>query len=283
MSVERTSSAKCFGGDVVQYRHFSNELQCNVNFRVFFPPQQIKAPILYFLSGLTCTDENFAVKAGAFRYAANTGVAIIMPDTSPRGDDVPKGDSWDFGQGAGFYVDAIQEPYKKNYRMYSYITKELPSVLASADFHDKLDFDRQSIFGHSMGGHGALTIFLKNPGKYKSVSAFAPICHPSDSKCQWGQKAFKGYLGDDQSTWKEYDATVLLKSYKGPEIEILIDQGTKDNFLPQNQLQPEAFEQVAKERNYPVTVRMQEGYDHGYFFISTFVEDHINFHAKHLK
>jgi S-formylglutathione hydrolase len=234
------------------------------------------------LSGLTCTDENFAAKAGAFAFAAREGVAIVMPDTSPRGDDVPNVEAYDFLQGAGFYVDATEEAYKKNYRMYSFITKELPEVLKQ-NLADKLDFERQSIFGHSMGGHGALTLFLKNPGKYKSVSAFAPICHPSDEKCQWGQKAFKGYFGDNQTAWKEHDATELLKQYKGPEVEILIDQGSKDNFLPQNQLQPEAFEQAAKERNYPVKVRMQEGYDHSYFFISTFVEDHIVFHAKHLK
>ncbi|KAL0476983.1 S-formylglutathione hydrolase [Acrasis kona] len=279
--MEKKGSAKTFGGEIVQYKITSEQLKSDTTFRVFIPGSG-KYPVLYFLSGLTCTDENFATKAGALKKASELGIALVMPDTSPRGDGVPNEEGWDFGHGAGFYIDATREPYSTHYRMYSYITQELPGLL-SKELSDKLDLSRQSIFGHSMGGHGALTLFLKNPGLYKSASAFSPICHPSDPRCQWGQKAFTGYLGSDSSTWKQHDATELIKTYEGPKVEILIDQGSADNFLPQNQLQPEEFEKAAKECGYPVKVRMQEGYDHSYYFISTFVEDHLEHHAKYLK
>ncbi|GBG72820.1 hypothetical protein CBR_g12387 [Chara braunii] len=272
---------KCFGGFLKRYQHQSDSVQCTMKFQVYFPPGAVteKFPVIYWLSGLTCTDENFMVKAGAQRVAAELGVALITPDTSPRGLNVEgESDSWDFGVAAGFYLNATVEKWK-NWRMYDYVTKELPQVLA-ANFPN-LDTSRASIMGHSMGGHGALTIALKNPLKYKCVSAFAPICHPIN--CAWGQKAFTGYLGaEDKSKWEEYDATVLVERYNGPKMDVLIDQGGNDQFLKDNQLQPEAFVEASKKNNVAVTLRIQEGYDHSYYFIATFIEDHLKRHARAL-
>lgn len=239
-----------------------------------------KLPVVYWLSGLTCTDENFSQKAGAFQAACDNQLVLVMPDTSPRGDDVPDEDpkTYDFGKGAGFYLTATTEKYKAHYNMYDFVVSELPGVV-SANFNVS---DKKSIFGHSMGGHGALTIGLKNPDKYISVSAFAPICNPIN--VPWGQKALALYLGADQSTWQQYDATELIKKYTGRDLHILVDQGTADNFLigDVNQLQPLAFQAACLEASQPVTFRMQAGYDHSYYFISTFVGEHLAHHAKFL-
>lgn len=280
MGLEEISSAKCFGGSQKVFKHHSSELKCDMKFGVYVPPilAEQKVPVLYWLSGLTCTEQNFITKAGAQRTAAEQGIMIVAPDTSPRSCGIEgEDDSYDFGTGAGFYVDATEEKWKTNYRMFSYVTKELPALIAS-------NFpalpEKQSVFGHSMGGHGALICFLKNPGLYKSVSAFSPICNPV--QCPWGQKALTGYLGSDKETWKEYDATELVKNYDGPIPDILIDQGTDDQFYP-SQLLPENFVEACRSKNVPVTLRMQEGYDHSYYFISSFVEDHVKHHARYLK
>ena len=251
-------------------------------FAAYLPPQAESGPVpvLYWLSGLTCTDENFVQKAGAQAYAAKHGVAIIAPDTSPRGDGVaddPDG-SYDFGLAAGFYVNATEEPFAKHYRMYDYITEELPA-LVNAEL--PVDASRTGIFGHSMGGHGALTIALKNPDLYKSVSAFAPIVAPS--QVPWGHKALGGYLGDDQAKWLEHDACALVGAFKGDtRLNIFVDQGTGDNFLAE-QLRPELLQEACDANGHPLTLRMQEGYDHSYFFISSFMEDHIVHHMKALR
>lgn len=237
-----------------------------------------RIPVIYWLSGLTCTEENFTVKAGAQRMASQLGVALIAPDTSPRGVRFDgDADAYDFGVGAGFYVDATQEPWRANYRMYSYVTDELPSVIAAA--FPSLDTVRASIMGHSMGGHGALTIALKNPQRYRSVSAFAPIVAPMD--VPWGQKAFTGYLGSDKAAWADYDACALVQSrgWNGPAI--LVDQGSKDSFL-EKQLQPERFANACEAAGVNLQLRMQAGFDHSYFFIATFIEDHLRFHAAFL-
>ena len=250
-----------------------------MRFGVFLPPQ-VEAhpvPVLYWLSGLTCTEENFIVKAGAQRLAAELGLAIVVPDTSPRGLKIPgEGESYDFGLGAGFYVDATQAPWSRGYRMYSYVAKELPRLIES-EF--PVDPARTGIFGHSMGGHGALTIALKNPDTYKSVSAFAPIC--STMRCPWGEKALTGYLGGDRALWREYDASALVESrgWKGPPL--LVDQGTNDQFL-ESQLKPELLEEACRRAGAPLDLRLQEGYDHSYFFIASFIEDHLRFHAGNL-
>jgi len=272
------SEHKCFGGMQGYYSHASKEIGLEMKFAVYQPPQAKsgKAPVLYFLAGLTCTDETFAIKAGAQRVAAELGLILIAPDTSPRGANIPgEADSWDFGVGAGFYVDATCEPWSRHYRMYSYVTRELPELIA-AKF--PADTARQGIFGHSMGGHGALVCALKNPGQYRSLSAFAPIAAPM--RCPWGKKAFKGYLGEDQAQWPEYDASVLVKRAPFPGA-ILIDQGLEDKFL-KDQLYPEVFEAACRESGQKLTLRRQEGYDHGYFFISTFMQDHLRHHAAHL-
>jgi len=278
----QVSCNKIFGGQQKVYSHESNETQCKMTFGIYLPPQaeSEKVPVIYWLSGLTCTEQNFVTKAGAQNYASQHGVAIVAPDTSPRGCNIEgEDDSYDFGSGAGFYVDATEEKWKTNYRMNSYITKELPEVI-NANF--PVLADRQSIMGHSMGGHGALTLFLKNPGKYVSVSAFAPICNPLE--CPWGQKAFTGYFGaDNKDLWKEHDACELVKAYNGPPMEILIDQGKDDNFLGGGQLLPNNFVGACKSNNVPVILRMQEGYDHSYFFIASFIGDHVAHHAKCLK
>eukprot|EP01027_Heterolobosea_sp_BB2_P004618 GEZU01007081.1.p1 GENE.GEZU01007081.1~~GEZU01007081.1.p1 ORF type:complete len:303 (-),score=100.02 GEZU01007081.1:76-954(-) len=284
--ITQLSKNKCFGGYVIRYSHHSNTTHCEMRFHVYLPsdtaPAEGKYPVLYWLSGLTCTDENFVQKAGAFKYAAEAKVALVCPDTSPRGVPIPgDSDSWDFGVGAGFYVNATEEDWKKNYNMFDYVTKELPALLKHNFGNDLLNVDNASIFGHSMGGHGALICYLKT-GQYKSVSAFAPICNPMN--CPWGQKAFSGYLGADKEKWKQYDATYLMENeYNGPKTEILIDQGTADKFLGDKQLLPEAFAQACEKKQNPLTLRMQQDYDHSYFFISTFIEDHIKFHAKYLR
>jgi len=279
MALEQVSSAKCFGGFQKVFKHKSSELKCDMNFAVYIPPQaeKEKVPVLYWLSGLTCTEQNFISKAGAQRTASEHGVLIVAPDTSPRSCGIEgEDDSYDFGTGAGFYLDATEEKWKTNYRMFSYVTKELPALIQS---NFPVLPDKQSVFGHSMGGHGALICFLKNPGFYKSVSAFAPICNPVN--CPWGQKAFTGYLGSNKEAWKDYDATELVKKYPGPPPDILIDQGLDDEFYP-NQLLPENFVEACRSKNVPVTLRMHEGYNHSYYFITTFIEDHIKHHARYL-
>ncbi|PIA48314.1 hypothetical protein AQUCO_01400724v1 [Aquilegia coerulea] len=274
------SSSKMFEGYNKRYKHYSPVLGCSMTFSVYFPPSpspSSKFPVLYWLSGLSCTDENFIAKSGAQRAASREGVALIAPDTSPRGLNVEgEADSWDFGVGAGFYLNATQEKWK-NWRMYDYVVKELPKVL-SENF-EQLDTSRASISGHSMGGHGALTIYLKNLDKYKSVSAFAPVSNPIN--CPWGQKAFSNYLGDNKSDWEEYDATCLILKHNNVLARILIDQGDADKFL-HNQLLPNKFEEACRTAKAPVLLRMQPGYDHSYNFIATFIDDHIQHHVQAL-
>ena len=286
MSFQTKATIASFGGTLLKLSHPSKLLSCDMAVNLYLPPSSTmntlaKPPVLFFLSGLTCTPDNCAEK-GFFQYAASKrGIAIVWPDTSPRGLKIEgEDDSYDFGTGAGFYVDATKEPWSKGYKMYSYITDELPSLLFRE--YPQLDASRIGITGHSMGGHGALTLFLKNPGKYKSVSAFAPITNPS--KCPWGEKAFKGYFGEDnRKAWKEHDATELVKSYKGP-LDLLIDVGTADKFYKQGQLLPENFAAAAKEsgNDKDLKIRYQEGHDHSYFTISTFAEEHVDHAAKGL-
>ena len=279
--MELKSSHKCFGGVINYYSHTANTTQCEMTFSVFLPPQAQEGdcPTLYYLAGLTCTEDNFTTKAGAYQKASELGLILIAPDTSPRGDQVPDEDGWDFGKGAGFYVDATQEPWDKNYNMYSYITEELYN-LALDNF--AIDRDRIGIFGHSMGGHGALTIYLKNKDKYKSVSAFAPIVSPMN--CPWGHKALGNYIGNDQENWANYDACALILNGGDVSVAktILIDQGLSDPFL-ESQLMPELFEKACSEVSQKLTVRRHAGYDHGYFFISTFMDDHLDHHANNLR
>jgi S-formylglutathione hydrolase len=275
--VEIISRTATFGGEIQRVQHRSSACDCDMIFGIFLPPQarQKPVPVLYWLSGLTCTDENFMIKAGAQRIAAELGIAIVCPDTSPRGTDLPgEHDDWDFGSGAGFYVNATQAPWSSHYRMYDYVTRELPE-LVNKNFPVT---GKCGISGHSMGGHGALVCYLRNPGKYASVSAFAPICHPSD--CSWGQKALSNYLGENRNDWVQYDAALLI----GDAVEklpLLIDQGTGDDWLT-DQLKPGSLEQACIASHYPLELRMQEGYDHGYYFVSTFIEDHLRHHAKAL-
>ena len=283
--MEQLSVNKSFGGQQFRFSHRSQTLNCTMTFAIYLPPQANlgAVPVLYWLSGLTCTDENFVIKAGAQQYAAEYGLAIVVPDTSPRGDDIngepvpddPQG-NYDFGYGAGFYLNATQQPWARNYRMYDYITEELPELINQ---RFPVDSTRTSIFVHSMGGHGAITVGLKNPGRYRSISAFSPICHPMD--CPWGEKALVNYLGDDRSTWSEYDSVELMKNAQ-IQLPMLVDQGLADNFLAE-QLKPETLAAAADETQYPLTLRQHEGYDHSYFFISSFIEDHLRFHAKFLK
>ena len=279
MAIETISEHRCFGGVQGYYAHASKEIGLEMKVAVYQPPQ-VEAgpvPVLYYLAGLTCTEETFVIKAGAQRVAAELGLMLVAPDTSPRGANIPgEADSWDFGIGAGFYVDATRGPWSRHYRMYSYVTRELPELIAE---RFPADTARQGIFGHSMGGHGALVCALKNPGRYRSLSAFAPIAAPM--RCPWGNKAFKGYLGDDQAQWREYDASELVKLAPFPGA-ILVDQGLADKFLS-DQLYPEVFEAACRESDQKLTLRRQEGYDHGYFFISTFMEDHLRHHASQLK
>lgn len=278
ISPKPISELRCFGGTVGFYSHPSETCAGEMRFSVYQPPQAKSqpVPVLYYLSGLTCTEENFMIKAGAQRYAAENGLMLVVPDTSPRNTGIPgESDSWDLGAGAGFYVDATQEPWRAHYQMYSYVVRELPAIIAE---HFPAQPDRQSIFGHSMGGHGALVCALRNPQQYKSVSALAPIAAPM--RCALSQKAFTNYLGSDMESWRQYDACELVLS-AGYNRPILIDQGSADQFLA-FQLLPEAFEQACAAAGQPLTLRFQEGYDHGYYFISTFIEDHIRFHAAAL-
>lgn len=273
------SQNRSFGGVQGVFRHDAAETGCPMRFGLFLPPQAQagRVPVLYWLSGLSCTEENFVVKAGAQRVAAELGLAIVTPDTSPRGVRNPGDEaSYDFGLGAGFYVDATEMPWARNYRMYSYVSAELPRLVAE-EF--PVDPQRVGIFGHSMGGHGALTVALKNPGKYRSLSAFAPIASPM--RCPWGEKALTGYLGADRAAWKAYDSTALVaeRGWKGPPI--LIDQGTKDQFL-ESQLYPELLQDACARAGVPLELRMRDGYDHSYFFVASFIEDHLRFHARNL-
>lgn len=277
MTIENISQAKVAGGWHKQFTHDSDTLNCSMRFAIFLPPNASKSspvPVLYWLSGLTCTDENFMQKAGAFKKAAELGIAIVAPDTSPRGDDVADDDHYDLGKGAGFYLNATQQPWAAHYHMYDYVTKELPALI-EARFPVS---DVKSISGHSMGGHGALTIGLKNPEQYQSISAFSPISHPTS--CPWGQKAFNAYLGVNREDWKQYDATELLSSAQSL-LPILVDQGEADDFLAE-QLKPELLVEAAKKHQSSLELRMRPGYDHSYFFISSFIEDHLSFHASHL-
>jgi len=270
-----TSESKSFGGKLSFYSHPSSTCKGEMRFAVYQPPQAVSqpVPVVYFLSGLTCTEENFMVKAGAQQFASKYGLILVVPDTSPRNTGIPgEDDEWDFGTGAGFYVDATEEPWRSHYQMYSYVVEELPAII-NANF--PVIPDKQGIFGHSMGGHGALVCALRNPEKYKSVSAFAPIVAPM--RCPWGQKALSRYLGDDRSVWRDYDASELVKQAKFPS-PILIDQGTADKFLA-DQLMPEVFQQACAQVNQPLGLRYQQGYDHSYYFISSFIEDHIRHHA----
>ncbi|WP_426752587.1 S-formylglutathione hydrolase [Myxococcus sp. Y35] len=270
------SEHHCFGGSVGFYKHASEACGGDMRFGIFVPPQarERKVPVLYYLAGLTCTEETFLIKGGAQRVAAELGLMLVAPDTSPRGAGYPGEDaSWDFGVGAGFYLDATQQPWSARYRMGTYITRELPALIA-ANFPAQAD--REGIFGHSMGGHGALVTALRNPGRYRSVSAFAPISAPM--RVPWGQKAFTGYLGDNQEAWREYDATELLRAGKARLPPLLVDQGTADKFLAE-QLRPELLREACDAAGQPLTLRIHDGYDHGYYFVSTFMEDHLRHHA----
>lgn len=277
MSLENLSCQKLFGGWYKRYRHRSNTLNCDMVFSIYLPPQVeqgAKLPVLYWLSGLSSTDENFMQKAGAQRLAAELGIILVAPDTSPRGDEVP-GDpdgGWDFGQGAGFYLNATQEPYARHYRMHDYVVHELPALI-EANFPVS---DRRGISGHSMGGHGALVCALRNPGRYQSVSAFAPICNPA--AVPWGEKAFSRYLGEDRSQWREWDASQLLAK-AAEKLPILVDQGDRDQFLAL-QLKPEMLQVAALAAGHPLNLRMQPGYDHSYYFIASFIDDHLRHHAQ---
>ncbi|MGA7329938.1 MAG: S-formylglutathione hydrolase [Rhodomicrobium sp.] len=279
MTIEIVSQSRCFEGMQFVYRHQSSETKTSMRFAAFVPPQAEKrrVPVVWYLSGLTCTEENFTTKAGAQRMASELGLLLIAPDTSPRGEGVP-GDpdgAYDFGLGAGFYVDATQEPWARNYRMRSYIECELPA-LVEAEL--PADMSRQGITGHSMGGHGALTIALRNPDRFRAISAFAPIASPIRSP--WGEKALSRYLGEDRAAWRSYDACALIED--GARIpDLLVDQGTSDGFL-HTQLKPELLASACVKADIPLTLRLQKGYDHSYFFIATFIEDHLRWHAARL-
>ena len=267
---------KCFGGRQIRYQHASTVLNCEMKFSVFLPPQAAtqNVPALYWLSGLTCSDENFSTKAGAQRVAAELGIALIIPDTSPRGEGVPDDAAYDLGLGAGFYVNATQAPWAAHYQMYDYVLHELPALVeAELPLSDK-----RAISGHSMGGHGALVLALRNPQRFVSVSAFAPIANPIN--CPWGQKAFTAYLGEAQNAWVNYDACMLLAQYRG-DLPLLVDQGDADNFLTE-QLKPQALYISGMQAKANLLLRMQPGYDHSYYFIASFIEEHLRFHAQYL-
>jgi len=277
--MKQIENIKEFGGYLNRYEHMSESCQCKMTFSVYLPPQAVSTnvPALYWLSGLTCTDDNARTKAGMQRYAAEHGIAIVFPDTSPRGDDVSdEADRYDLGQGAGFYVNATQIPWQAHYQMYDYVTKELPTLI-EANF--PILKNVKSISGHSMGGHGALICALKNPDDYRSVSAFAPICNPIESA--WGQECFTEYLGDDIEAWQAYDATELIK-LGSKTSDILIEQGIADEFYDAGQLLTENIKSVCDEMGQPLTLNMQEGYDHSYHFIASFIGEHLAYHAKAL-
>ncbi|WP_428605853.1 S-formylglutathione hydrolase [Sedimenticola sp.] len=277
--MKQIESIKEFGGWLNRYQHYSQSCHCDMTFSVYLPPraETEKVPTVYWLSGLTCTDDNVRTKAGAQRYASELGIALVIPDTSPRGIEVAdEPERYDLGQGAGFYVNATQLPWSRHYRMYDYVTRELPALIEG---ELPLIPDYRSITGHSMGGHGALICALKEPGFYRSVSAFAPICHPT--ACGWGEGCFSAYLGDDIETWRQYDATELIKAGTA-WLPMLIDQGTGDEFLA-DQLNPSDLQAACEERGIPLTLRMQEGYDHSYHFIATFIGEHLSYHAAALR
>lgn len=280
---ELLTAHACFGGAQRFYKHEAREIGLPMKFSVFLPPQAVmgeKVPALLYLAGLTCTEETFMTKAGAQRLAAELGLALIAPDTSPRGANVPgEADAWDFGVGAGFYLNAQQAPWEQHWRMESYLIEELLPLLGR---YLPIDTQRLGIFGHSMGGHGALTLALRHPGVFKSLSAFAPIANPMN--CPWGQKAFSGYLGDNQAVWAQHDASRLMAAQGKPPYPagILIDQGLADKFLHDKQLLPEALEAACAQVGQPLTLRRQAGYDHGYYFIQSFIDDHLRHHAAQL-
>lgn len=278
MTLELTETIRSFGGEQRRYKHLSKETCTEMVFSVYLPPNTdlAGAPILYWLSGLTCNDKNFVEKSGFQRYAAEHGVVVIAPDTSPRGLDLPgEHENWDFGSGAGFYVNATNAPWDKNYRMFAYVTEELPALVEGA-----LGLQgKRGISGHSMGGHGALVAALRLPERYLAVSAFAPITNPT--QVPWGHKAFSNYLGDDRTTWEAYDASALLRE-KGTKLALLVDQGAADSFL-EPQLHPHALEEAAKSVNADLTLRIHEGYDHSYYFVASFIGEHIAHHAKALR
>lgn len=266
---------RCFGGTLGYYDHEAATTGCAMRFTVFVPAGDEPRPVLWWLSGLTCSEDNFTVKAGAYQAAAEAGLMVVAPDTSPRGDDVPDDEAYDLGQGAGFYLDATETPWAEHFQMYSYITGELPELVLN-EF--PANAERQGIAGHSMGGHGALSIGLKHPDRYRSISAFAPIAAPM--QCPWGEKAFAAYLGSDRETWRQYDATELMQAAgdRSDYPPIVIDQGLADNFLKE-QLKPELFVAACEAVNQKLILREQDGYDHSYFFIASFIDDHIRHHA----
>ena len=278
-NLAQTDAHICFGGEQLQFTHESAACKCTMTFSIYLPPQAKsgKVPVVWWLSGLTCTDQNFVTKAGAQGPASELGVAVIAPDTSPRGEGVPDDPegAYDFGLAAGFYVNATQDPFAEHYQMYSYIVDELPA-LVGAEF--PLDMERQGIFGHSMGGHGALTIGLKNPDRYRSISAFAPIVSPLN--CPWGHKALGGYLGDDKEAWAAHDACALVGSTSDSR-PLLVDQGDADTFL-EEQLKPHLLTEACEASGRELTLRMQPGYDHSYYFMASFMDDHLRHHAKAL-
>jgi S-formylglutathione hydrolase len=281
MTLKTLSEHGSFGGRQLFIEHHSREIGLPMRFSVYLPPQATRGPVpaLMYLAGLTCNEETFMTKAGAQRHAAELGLALIAPDTSPRGANLPgDSESWDFGVGAGFYLDATEAPWNRHYRMESYLTAELLPLVAK---HLPININQTGIFGHSMGGHGALTLALRHPERFKSVSAFAPVCAPTT--CPWGQNAFEGYLGPDESTWAAHDSSMLMRSRNSVPYPagILIDQGLADKFL-QGQLRPEAFEAACGQIGQPLTLRRHAGYDHGYYFISTFMDDHLDHHAQTL-
>jgi len=277
--MEQIDAHRCFDGQQLRFRHRADSVDCDMTLSIYLPPQadQRAVPALYWLSGLTCTDENFVIKAGAQRYAAEYGIALIAPDTSPRGEGVPDDPTgaYDVGLGAGFYLNATRRPWDRHYRMYDYVVDELPRLIND---HFPVDHEKIALSGHSMGGHGALTIALKNPDRYRSVSAFAPVCSPMH--CPWGEKALGTYLGDDRNSWRQYDSCELI-SQASHHLPILVDQGKADDFLD-TQLKPHLLAEAAQQAGYPLDIRYRPGYDHSYFFISSFIGDHLRFHAQHL-
>ncbi|WP_330848744.1 S-formylglutathione hydrolase [Aurantiacibacter sp. MUD11] len=278
MSIETVSETKCFGGKQGVYKHASEATGTDMTFAVFVPEHTPgeKLPVLWWLSGLTCTHENAMIKCHYHQACAEHGVIFVGPDTSPRGESVPDDEAYDFGQGAGFYVNATQDPWAKHFHMRSYVEDELPALVAK---NFPVDMERQGISGHSMGGHGALTVSLRNPGRFRSTSAFAPIVSPLH--CPWGEKALTGYIGDDRHAWREYDACALIAD--GARLpDLLVDQGRADDFLDE-QLKTHLLEEAVREAGMDATIRLQEGYDHSYFFVSTFIAEHVAWHAKRLK
>jgi S-formylglutathione hydrolase len=278
MSIATVTESRAFVGVQGIYSHDAVATRCPMRFAVYMPPQSRNRPVpaVYWLSGLTCTEENFVTKAGAQRVASLLGLALVVPDTSPRVMLAGDRDHWDFGVGAGFYLDATREPWSRHYRMDAYVTSELPQVVAE---RFNIDPHQMSIVGHSMGGHGALVLALRNPDRYRAVSAFAPIASPM--RCPWGEKALRGYLGDDREAWRAYDATALIENrgWRGPPL--LVDQGTDDPFID-TQLKPALLEEACRNASVPLDLRYREGYDHSYYFIASFIEDHLHYHALHL-